>query len=32
MFFIDKFKKGIQKTKQAMSEGINNAFKIWKKS
>lgn len=31
MFFIDKFKKGIQKTKQAMSEGINNAFKIFKK-
>lgn len=31
MFFIDKFKKGIQKTKQAMSESINNAFKIFKK-
>lgn len=31
MFFIDKFKRGIQKTKQAMSEGINNAFKIFKK-
>ncbi len=31
MFFIDKFKRGIAKTKQAMSEGINNAFKIFKK-
>ena len=31
MFFIDKFKRGIEKTKKAMSEGINNAFKIFKK-
>lgn len=29
MFLIDKFKQGIKKTKQAMSDGINQAFKIF---
>ena len=31
MFFIDKFKRGIEKTKKALSEGINNAFKVFKR-
>lgn len=31
MFFFDKFKKGIEKTKEAVSESINNVFKVFKK-
>ena len=31
MFFIDKFKEGLKKTKESFSEGINNAFKVFKK-
>ena len=31
MFFFDKFKKGLEKTKQTVSQSINNAFSIFKK-
>lgn len=31
MFFFDKFKKGLEKTKVSVSESINNAFKIFKR-
>ena len=31
MFFFDKFKKGLEKTKKNVSDSINNAFKIFKK-
>ena len=31
MFFFDKFKKGIEKTKEAVSESINNVFKVFRK-
>ena len=31
MFFFDKFKAGLEKTKKNVSESINNAFKIFKK-
>lgn len=31
MFFFDKFKKGLEKTKKTVSESINNAFKVFRK-
>lgn len=31
MFFIDKFKAGLKKTSDAMSDSINNAFKVFKR-
>ena len=31
MFFFDKFKKGIQKTRESVSQSIDNALKIFKK-
>jgi len=31
MFFIDKFKEGLKKTKDSFSESINNALKVFKK-
>ena len=31
MFFFDKFKKGLEKTKKSVSESINSAFKVFKK-
>ena len=31
MFFFDKFKQGIQKTRESVSQSIDNALKIFKK-
>lgn len=31
MFFFDKFKKGLEKTKKNVSDSINNVFKVFKK-
>ena len=31
MFFVDKFKEGLKKTKDSFSESINNALKVFKK-
>lgn len=31
MFFFDKFKKGLEKTKKSVSESINNAFAVFRK-